>query len=352
MRVLLAGWHNGRHYGGLEVHLKRVFHMLKESFDDLQFLVSYPVFDSRMMLRKEDIIAIPLRSKPAEHLKAALEYSSKLASWIKRHDVDVLHTHDWLSINAAKILKKDAKNTGWVHTHHSLWFARQLFEHPEDRVKEMEIYANDADYIFTVSKLMKKSCLQRGLSVDNVVYSGGAIDFRNNPETSSEFLLYAGRLSKVKGVDLLLVAFAKYVNEAESPLKLIITGEGELRERVKYLIRMLKLERFVDLRGFVDERTLKALYLKCAAFLHPAYFEPYGISLVDAAEISKPIICSKNCGALEVIENVQTIERNDVSSLVKALMNLDLYRNTELDSKRASWNKVAKIYVDSYLSVA
>jgi glycosyltransferase involved in cell wall biosynthesis len=349
MRVLIAGWQNRDYYGGLEVHIKHVFDELKknEKYGKMEIFLAYPAFKPETKV-KESVIPIPINS--ARFMDAAAEYSTKLARWIKRNDINVVHTHDWLSIKAGMAVKNRVK---WVHTHHSLWFARQFFEHEEDKIKELEFLANNADFVFTVSELMKSECESRELRIDDVVYSGGALEFREEKlPTQSNFLLYAGRLSKSKGVDLLLVSFAKYLNEVGEKKKLIITGEGELKDRIVDLVKMLKLEDHVELMGFVDKRTLEALYVKCAAFIHPAYFEPYGISLIDAARIRKPLICNKKCGALEVIKNANVMDKASIEDLVEALINLDYKKSTSLNVKLASWENVAKAYANTYISLA
>ncbi len=353
MRVLLAGWKNRHYYGGLEVHIQKAFEVFREYYEDVEIFLAVPRFDDTLTRKRTEERIVYISIKSDNFFDSALEYSRKLAQWAKRKRMDIIHTHDWLSANAGIFLK----NAGikWVHTHHSLWFARQFFEYGQDKIRQIEINANKADFVFTVSNLMKKECESREIRIDKIVHGGGMLEFKSAKigNTSNEkFFLYAGRLSKAKGVDILLAAFAKYVNNSTVKRKLVITGEGELKSRMTELISMLKLEKYVEFMGFVEPSILERLYIKCHAFIHPAYFEPYGISLVDAAQIEKPLVCCKRCGALEVIDGAMVLRGITIEEIFEALIRLDeIQKTTNLNRSVASWKNVADAYANAYCSV-
>jgi glycosyltransferase involved in cell wall biosynthesis len=71
---------------------------------------------------------------------------------------------------------------------------------------------------------------------------------------NSKVLLYVGRLDEVKGVDILLRAYAK-IRPTRSDLRLVIVGSGRMELRLKEVARELgQLARAEEAGGIDDER--------------------------------------------------------------------------------------------------
>ncbi len=365
-KVVIVGWdtHSGV-YGGLEVHLRRVFSFLKES-RDIDFWILLPSWNGKAVKdEKKRILRVPILKGTL--MDTAVTYARNIAKILESYAFDVLHTHDWMGAMAALILKR-GRAFRWVHTHHSLWFTRQLFMHEKDEIMRIELETENADVTITVSKLMKMAAEKNGLCVDDVVYGGSSFDDANckvigrdgntcstTKQNRNGYFLYVGRLTKHKGIDLLIHAYRKYLDLADNPKKLVVVGCGEQENKLRWLLNLLNLRSMVKVAGFLSKSELLRLYAEAHVAIHPAYFEPYGISLVDCAKLKVPLIASRNCGALEVLKNVTVMQSLSSGNIAETMLKASEAKsklNPARCATNISWNDVAQKYVQYYLDVS
>ena len=124
----------------------------------------------------------------------------------------------------------------------------------------------------------------------------------------SHIFFSMGRLHPIKGFDVLIDAFALFI-EQEKNAKLIIAGgdDGE-EEKLKRQIIDLKLQDFVFLIGPIGFEDKKTLLNNCDYFALASEFESFGIVIAEALSCGKPIVlsnktpwkdlCKNKCGIL------------------------------------------------------
>jgi len=114
----------------------------------------------------------------------------------------------------------------------------------------------------------------------------------------SPIIIYAGRLEKIKGVDLLIKALSLMDRET---YKLIIVGDGSQRDYLEKLAKKTKVQaEFVGYR-----RDVKSWMEKADIFVYPSRSEVFGLSIVEAMA-SKCICIANNVGGIpEIINNGQ-----------------------------------------------
>lgn len=113
-------------------------------------------------------------------------------------------------------------------------------------------------------------------------------------------ILSIGRLTKAKDYPTLIRAFALVRKKMEA--RLVILGEGELREELGNLVHQLNIEKDVSLAGFVDN---PYVYLKRASlFVLSSKWEGLPTVLVEAMAFGCPVI-STDCksGPKEILES-------------------------------------------------
>jgi glycosyltransferase involved in cell wall biosynthesis len=143
---------------------------------------------------------------------------------------------------------------------------------------------------------------------------------------SARTFLYIGRLSREKGIDVLLEAYKLYRTQQTDPWPLIIAGEGPLRE---------ELERTpgVKLLGFVQPDNLPKVFLQAGCFVLPSHWEPWGVVIHEACSTGLPVICTAACGAaVHLVQDGYSgfiTETGDLHSLARALRSF-----TSLTSER------------------
>jgi len=178
------------------------------------------------------------------------------------------------------------------------------------------IYAGYDPKIFNIKEYNKEEILNKY----NITYSGQKI------------ILFAGRLSYLKGVDILLKASKQYEKE---DIITIIAGNGDLRKSLKDLAKQLDVKN-VYFVGHKSQKKLKELYNIADIFVMPSRMEAFGLVAIEAIACGTPVICSNSGGMKEYINSKvgKIVENENVEELAKAikttLKKLDKYNKEEL----------------------
>ncbi|MGI6078625.1 MAG: glycosyltransferase family 4 protein [Fastidiosipilaceae bacterium] len=120
-------------------------------------------------------------------------------------------------------------------------------------------------------------------------------------------ILYVGRLVERKGVDYLIRGFAKFKEDYNNTV-LIIVGDGECSTRLKTLARDLGITDSVHFQGYVDDEYLAAYYLLSNVCVVPSITQgmgdPWVFIINEAMYFGKPVIASDAVGAaFDMVEN-------------------------------------------------
>jgi len=131
-------------------------------------------------------------------------------------------------------------------------------------------------------------------------------------------VLYSGRLTREKGVDLLAEAFLR-AHQRDPRLHLLLAGggpeEGELRERLGDRATFL---------GWLSGEELPRAYASADAFLFCSSTDTYGQVILEAAASGLPIVAVAEGGPAALIENRHTglLCRPDADHLAGTLLQL------------------------------
>jgi glycosyltransferase involved in cell wall biosynthesis/predicted metal-dependent phosphoesterase TrpH len=131
-------------------------------------------------------------------------------------------------------------------------------------------------------------------------------------------ILYAGRLTREKGVDLLADSFLR-ARRLEPRLHLLLAGggpeEGELRKR---------LGEHATFLGWLEGEDLPRVYASADAFLFCSTTDTYGQVLLEASASELPVVAVGEGGPASLIENRHTglVCRPDPDHLAGALLQL------------------------------
>tara|TARA_B100000989_G_scaffold294953_1_gene274999 strand:+ start:176 stop:940 length:765 start_codon:yes stop_codon:yes gene_type:complete len=119
----------------------------------------------------------------------------------------------------------------------------------------------------------------------------------------NKYVINVGRLTKQKNQKFLIDGFY-IIKKRYSNLKLLILGDGELNDYLKFYVKKLSLEKDIFFLGH-KENVFK-YYEKSICFLLTSRWEDPGFVLIEAAATKTPIISSdcKN-GPKEFINNDQ-----------------------------------------------
>ncbi len=175
-------------------------------------------------------------------------------------------------------------------------------------------FSNMCDLVIAPSRFVRDEMLDWGIRQSKIRMLPTGIDpfFASPPEHaevervkheySSPLILYVGRLSQEKNIQLLLHAFDKIL-EAHPSATLTIVGAGPVERNLRHLARELQLERSVRFVGFMNWQQLKPLYWAADVFCMPSVGESQGLSIQEAKACGRACVVLAEAGAAEQIEN-------------------------------------------------
>jgi glycosyltransferase involved in cell wall biosynthesis len=199
-----------------------------------------------------------------------------------------------------------------------------------------------ADSVTACSAALLRTAVRFDASVERkgrVIYNG--IDLARFATSDSyshprPYLLAVGRLTAVKGVDLLLEAFAEAAAK-HSGVDLLIAGEGEAAAQLVRLTERLGLHERVVWLGRVGPEEIVRLLNGCLFFVMPSRHETFGISALEALAAGRPIIATAVGGLPEVLRgSASQCVPPDSTSLARALEDWLASPPVEEDARRVN----------------
>ena len=134
---------------------------------------------------------------------------------------------------------------------------------------------------------------------------------KNNNKTTSEtdnvkdkklVIGVVSRLVEIKGMDLVIPAFAK-VKEEHQDVRLIVVGDGSLKERMMEQARELGCEDVVEWTGRLAQEELAEWYQKMDIVLMPSRSEGFGLTAIEAMDNGCVMVVSDVGGLPEVVRD-------------------------------------------------
>src|SRR3989344_1580365 len=138
-------------------------------------------------------------------------------------------------------------------------------------------------------------------------------------------VLFVGRLSPHKGIDLLIDAF-KIVRQNRSNARLIIVGKPTFNKYHEKLKKMSGSE--VIFAGFIDDDELPGYYAACDVYATASLWEGFDIPVVEAQACGKPVVAFDVCSHKEVVKNGKLVKAKDIDAFAKAILHyIDAKKN-------------------------
>lgn len=217
----------------------------------------------------------------------------------------------------------------------------ELHMYSDDRYLNLAHWVLDSsDLILATSQRCANGVANAGISPSEVrvIYYGVNLErFHPNVDGSSireryglgraPVVLYTGRLSNTRGVDVLVEA-VPHILEHVSDVQVLITGEpNKYQERLAHRVNELGITEYVTFTGFVSEHELIALYAACTVLAYPQSI-PYGcmgLSMIEAMACGKPVVGARIAGVPEAIIDGETgllVEPRNPKALADAIVKI------------------------------
>lgn len=304
-------------------------------------------------------------------------YSPKIKEWLDKNmkNYDIIHLHELRSYQNNVVIKYAKKynipyilqphastpkhvNKSIIKNVYDIFYGNRIMQNATTTIAVSE---EEAYY----DRLMKAKDVQvvyNGMNIesfDNLPEKGS---FKEKNEINSPYILYFGRLDKLKGIEYIIEAFSELPDEYDD-YKLVISGKiNEYKKELDKLITSKNLTDKVIFTGFVDEEDKISVFHDAELFVNPVkYMGGVSITVFESILSDTPVIVTPESG--EVIAKIDAgsiVEYGDVKSLKDAIIqslndmemtkkqiaNGQKYIRENLDWKTVS-DKILKIYDDA-----
>jgi glycosyltransferase-like protein len=246
-------------------------------------------------------------------------------------DFDIYHTQDCIGGNALSSLKGRTEAPTIRTIHHVDEFRGPVL------TKLQEDSINLCDMKVTVSEYWQKR-LKEEFGVDSTVIHNGIDLQRFDPGEHADSgregidILFVGGLEARKGLEHLLLA-AEKVLPSHPDLRLTVLGRSGLTSGKSYdekrffsiLAKRLGIGRNVRFLEQIEDEQLPALYSLCDIFVLPSRMEGWGLAIMEAMAMQKPVVATSVGGIPELVKDGETgylVEFGDVLGLSESISRL------------------------------
>ncbi len=293
-------------------------------------------------------------------------YVDFVENLVSRLKPDVIHAHDWLTMEAGVRAKELTGAPLVVHVH-ATEFDRSGEQYGNPIVHEIEQQALlMADRIIAVSNITKAIIVQRyGIPADVVEVVHNAIDldsfeayeYDSRDYRYIEALKREGhtvvatltRFTVQKGLTHFMRAAAR-ASEKYDRFVFLFAGDGEQRDELIQMAADLGIADKVYFTGFVRGKQWRDVYSVADAFVMSSVSEPFGLTALEAAHHESALLISKQSGVGEVLKNAFKFDYWDTDLLADQLVSIalspslatTLKRNVSKEYAKLSWHDVAQ----------
>ncbi len=292
-------------------------------------------------------------------IKLGLPFYPNTVYQLMKDKIDIVHFHTPIFMGAAGILAAKMLGKPIVGTFHTYFMEPEYLkviglDIMGDTVGKMlvklgwkyaNMYYNSANLITTPTEETRKMLVTYKIKRPTRTISNGV-----RPPTlphsaltqhhTSKTLLYVGRLSKEKNLDILVKAFS-LVHAKKPAFKLMIVGDGPYEKKLRAVAAEQKLEKHVIFKGKIPfEKLLNSnIYTRAGIFVTASTSETQGLSIVEGMSYGLPVVGVAKRGVAELIKgnglpcksaNAKEIARN----ILKIIDSPELAKKMSLESLR------------------
>ena len=332
------------------------------------------VYDSSRTVINRELPDIPGGSKNIRDIQR--RYVTYVENFVADQDIDIIHAHDWLTMEAGVRAKELTGSPLIVHVH-ATEFDRSGELSGNPIVHEIEQTALlMADRIFAVSNITKSIIVHRyGIPAEKVevVYNGfdpkhfdDGYDYDEFTYRYLESLKEEGytivatvtRFTVQKGLTHLMHAAARVLEQYDKVI-FLFAGDGEQRNELIDLAARLGISDKVVFTGFVRGKKWRDAYSVADVFVMSSVSEPFGLTALEAAHHGNALVISRQSGVGEVLHSIFRFDFWDANLLADQIIGLatspallsEMKRNIQDEYSSLSWSDIALQCINQYKHV-
>ena len=272
-----------------------------------------------------------IRSIQAEYCNFIREYLAN-----PKNKPDVIHAHDWLTMEAG-MLAKELTGAPLITHIHATEFDRSGGTSGNQKIHNIE-YAGicASDKVFAVSKNTRNIIIEKYQIQPKkveVVYNAIETSTLANPQDYDErtyryleYLKSQGytvvmtltRFTVQKGLTFLMQAIAEAVSK-NPKIALLLVGDGEQRNELIKMASDFQISNKIFFTGFLRGDKWRDAYGVADIFVMSSVNEPFGLTALEAAHFNNALIISKQSGVGEVLQNILRYDFWDTKKLASQI---------------------------------
>ena len=299
----------------------------------------------------------------------SLRLASRIKAVLEQENFDIIHLHEpFMPMLCSAVLRfSNTANVGTFHACHGS--PGYNFAKPISTIM-LNRRAHKLHGKIAVSKPAMEFASKYIPGYYNIIPNGVDLEhFTPNVSPIDRFcdgkinILFVGRLERRKGFDFLLKAY-RWVRREIPNSRLIVVGPGiRLRHKYEKQVRQSGLEEDVIFIGRVADDELPRYYKTADIFCSPATGrESFGIVLLEAMAVGKPIVASNIDGYASVVTHGDEgllVPPKNVEMLAQALVSLmtnePLRRQMGARGRRKAqdygWEHIAQRILNYYIRI-
>jgi glycogen(starch) synthase len=202
--------------------------------------------------------------------------------------------------------------------------------------------ARTADCVIAISNTIKHElstiykvppplihCIYNGVNTSRFHPVQDYTSLRDELELSSKkIVLFAGRLSPIKGPQVLIQAIPQIIKKFPDVLFLFI-GDGPLSTYLHSMARALNISRFVRFLGFISNAKIPRYFALADLCVMPSLYEPFGLVALESLASGTPLLATARGGLgelhriLNAFPLIDPISPRSISEKIITLLNND-----------------------------
>jgi 1,2-diacylglycerol 3-alpha-glucosyltransferase len=251
--------------------------------------------------------------------RVGLFYQPKLASLIKKLNLDLIHTHTEFSLGIfGRIMARELK-LPMVHTYHTIYedYTHYLthFKSLDNRAKAFarvfsKVCCNTVEQVIVPTEKVKELLLQYSVHKEISVVPTG-VDLRKfSPDLYSKeevlnvkrqysikeedkVLLYLGRVSREKNIAEIIDVIPEYTS-TRTNVKFVIIGSGPEMDVLKQMVEKYKIQEKVIFTGPKPWDNIGLYYQIGDVFVSASQSETQGLTYIEAMAAGLPVVAKKD----------------------------------------------------------
>jgi D-inositol-3-phosphate glycosyltransferase len=292
-----------------------------------------------------------------------------LAQAWRRDRPDLVHSHFWMSgLAATAAVRALAEPVPVVHTYHALGVVKRRQQgsadtSPATRVELEAQLGQDVDVVLATCSDEAAELTAMGVPAGKIALAPCGVDHRvfspsgpADPRGVRHRIGVIGRMVPRKGMGLAITALGMLAATGRDDLELVVVGgpggpddlvgDAEAR-RLMQLATSCGVRDRVEFRGQVPQAQLPSLLRSLDAVVCAPWYEPFGITALEAMSCAVPVIAAAVGGLIDSVVDQVTglhVPPRDPAAIARAIEQVVDHPDASAALGRAGRRRVCRLY--------